>query len=85
MDNQNKVITGKDIPIEQSIFTNSWNILKKYYNAKIEEPTVADAFLNDLRTIKEEVKKQGGNERQLKFADDFTVLVLQYIDFKNSK
>ena len=85
MENPDKVITGKDIPIEQSIFTNSWNILKKYYNAKIEEPTVADAFLNDLRTIKEEVKKQGGNERQLKFADDFTVLVLQYIDFKNSK
>ncbi len=79
------MVSAKEVRIEQIIFTDFWNILKKYYdNDFTEELSVMEA-VTDLSLVADKVGRIGGNEKQAAFAFEISKAVIHYLTLKSGK
>ena len=75
-------VAAKDIPIEQTIFTNAWNVMKRYYNSTFEQEESFNELLSELNDVAISCEISGGSDAQIALAEGIEKLIVNFLCLK---
>lgn len=71
-----KPTTAQEIPMEQKVFTDCWNLMKKYYKIEKDDNAGWDSLVNDGKKIYEQTIGTSAEELGM----NMTTAVIDYIE-----